>query len=453
MAEPTVVIVGAGPAGTRAAEAVVRAGICPVMVDESPQSGGQIYRRQPPGFTRSAKTLYGFEAGKASQLHAKFDSLKKQIDYRPATLAWNIYENVLYTERDGVTDQIPFDAAIVAPGATDLVLPFPGWSKAGVFTLGGAQVSLKYQACSVGERTAFVGTGPLLYLVAYQYAKAGANVVAVVDTTPLSTKAGASWGMLSGTTTFAKGLFYMASLWSKGIPIFHGATPLTVEGGENVEGLSFRDNSGATHKIDADAIAMGFGLRPETQIADLAHCEFFFDTHCRQWLPTVDEDGRTDVKGLYLAGDGQRIAGADAAELSGELAAYAALEDLGREVSNNRTAALRRRLRQLARFRRALDKAFPIPVELATQAADETLICRCEAISAGEIRHAANEMGALEVNKAKAFTRIGMGRCQGRYCGYAGAALVANTLGLPIEKASRLRGQAPVKPLAIADDT
>jgi NADPH-dependent 2,4-dienoyl-CoA reductase/sulfur reductase-like enzyme len=452
MAEPAVVIVGAGPAGTRAAEAVVRGGICPVMVDESPQSGGQIYRRQPSQFTRSAKTLYGFEAGKASQLHAKFDSLKKQIDYRPATLAWNIYENVLYTERDGVTDQIPFDAAIIAPGATDLVLPFPGWSKAGVFTLGGAQVSLKYQACSVGERTAFVGTGPLLYLVAYQYAKAGANVVAVVDTTPFSTKVGASWGMLSGTTTFAKGLFYMASLWSKGIPIFHGATPLAVEGGENVEGLSFRDNSGATHKIDTDAIAMGFGLRPETQIADLAHCEFSFDTHCRQWLPIVDEDGRTDVKGLYLAGDGQRIAGADAAELSGELAAYAALEDLGRTTPNGRTAALRRRLRKLARFRRALDKAFPIPVELATQAADETLICRCEATSAGEIRHAANEMGALEVNKAKAFTRIGMGRCQGRYCGYAGAALVANTLGLPIEKASRLRGQAPVKPLAIADD-
>jgi len=452
MAEPTVVIVGAGPAGTRAAEAVVHAGICPVMVDENPQSGGQIYRRQPPQFTRSAKTLYGFEAGKASQLHAKFDSLKKQIDYRPATLAWNIYENVLYTERDGVTDQISFDAAIVAPGAIDLVLPFPGWSKAGVFTLGGAQVSLKYQACSVGERTTFVGTGPLLYLVAYQYAKAGANVVAVVDTTSFSTKVGASWGMLSGTTTFAKGLFYMASLWSKGIPIFHGATPLAVEGGENVEGLSFRDNSGATHKIDADAIAMGFGLKPETQIADLAHCEFFFDTYCRQWLPIVDEDGRTDVKGLYLAGDGQRIAGADAAELSGELAAYAALEDLGRKVSNNRTAALRRRLRRLARFRRALDKAFPVPVELATQAAAETLICRCEAISAGEIRHAANEMGALDVNKAKAFTRIGMGRCQGRYCGYAGAALVANTLGLPIEKASRLRGQAPVKPLAIADD-
>ena len=452
MAEPTVVIVGAGPAGTCAAHAIVRAGMRPIVVDESLQSGGQIYRRQPPGFTRPAKTLYGFEAGKASRLHAEFDSLKKQIDYRPATLAWNIYENVLYTESDGATEQIPFNAAIVAPGATDLVLPFPGWSKASVFTLGGAQVALKYQACSVGERTVFVGTGPLLYLVAYQYAKAGAKVVAVIDTTPFSTKVRASWGMLSGTTTFAKGLFYMASLWSKGIPIFHGATPLAVEGGEYAKGLMYRDNAGEIHKIEADAVAMGFGLRPETQIADLAHCEFFFDPQCRQWLPIADGDGRTDVNGLYLAGDGQRIAGADAAELSGELAAYAALEDLGRQIPQDRAAALRRRLRQLARFRRALDKAFPIPVELATQAADETLICRCEAISAGEIRYAANEMGALEVNKAKAFTRIGMGRCQGRYCGYAGAELVAHTLGLPIEKASRLRGQAPVKPLAIAED-
>ena len=452
MAEPTIVIVGAGPAGIRAAEAVVNAGIYPIMVDESPQSGGQIYRRQPLQFTRSAKSLYGFDAGKASQLHAKFDSLRKQIDYRPATLAWNIYENILYTEKDRVTDQIPFDAAIIAPGATDLALPFPGWSKAGVFTLGGAQVSLKYQACSVGKRTAFIGTGPLLYLVAYQYAKAGAKVVAVIDTSPLSTKLRASWGMLSGTTNFAKGIFYMTSLWSRGIPIFPGATPLTVEGGDYVEGLSFRSSSGMAHTINVDAIAMGFGLRPETQIADLAHCKFFFDKNCRQWLPIVDEDGRTNVKGLYLAGDGQRISGADAAELSGELAAYAVLEDLGQKFQKHRATILRRRLRQHARFRRALDKAFPIPVELATQVADETLICRCEAISAGEIRHAVNKMGAFEVNKAKAFTRIGMGRCQGRYCGYAGAELVAYTLGQPIEKASRLRGQAPVKPLAIAGD-
>ncbi len=460
MAEPTVVIVGAGPAGTRATEAVVRAGLRPIVVDELPHNGGQIYRRQPPGFKRSAKAIYGFEAGKATRLHAVFDALQDQIDYRPFHLVWNIYENVLYTQgssTQGKTEQqhagqIPFDAAIIAPGATDLVLPFPGWSKAGVFTLGGAQIALKYQACSVGRRTVFVGTGPLLYLVAYQYAKVGAEVAAVLDTTPFATKARACWDMLAGATTFAKGLYYMASLWSGGVPLHHGVTPLAVEGEGYAEGLAFRDATGATQKIEADAVAMGFGLRPETQIADLAHCEFAFDPQCRQWLPVTDEDGRTDINGLYLAGDGRRIAGADAAELSGELAAYAALKDLGQPIPQDRVVVLRRRLGRLARFRSALERAFPVPVDLARNAADETLICRCEAITAGEIRHAASELGALEVNKAKAFTRVGMGRCQGRYCGHAGAELVAATLDVPLQEASRLRGQAPVKPLAMTED-
>ena len=458
MAEPTIVIVGAGPAGTCATKAVVDAGLQPIVVDERPKNGGQIYRRQPPGFTRPAKAVYGFEAGKATRLHATFDALEDRIDYRPFTLVWNIYENVLYTESSSTqrreevaADRIPFDAAIVASGATDLVLPFSGWSKAGVFTLGGAQIALKYQACSIGRRTVFVGTGPLLYLVAYQYAKVGAEVAAVIDTTPFSTKVRASWGLLAAASTFAKGLYYMASLRSSGIPIYHGSTPLAVEGDGYAEGLSFRDVAGRTHTITADAVAMGFGLRPETQIADLAHCEFVFEPGCRQWLPVTDGDGRTDVQGLYLAGDGRRIAGADAAELSGELAAYAALEDLGRPIPQHRATSLRRRLGRLARFRRALDKAFPAPVELAQQAADDTIICRCEAVTAGEVRRAASELGALEVNKAKAFTRVGMGRCQGRFCGHVGAELVADTLGLPFEEASRLRGQAPVKPLAMAD--
>ena len=453
MAEPIVVIVGAGPAGMRAAEAVVQAGLRPIVVDERPSSGGQIYRRQPPGFTRPAKALYGFEADKATRLHRTFDALRHRIDYRPSTLVWNIFEGVLYTQKDGVTDQIPFDAAIIAPGATDLVLPFPGWSKAGVFTLGGAQIALKYQACSVGKRTVFMGAGPLLYLVAYQYAKAGAEVAAVLDTTPFAIKARTSLGLLAAVSTFAKGLYYMSSLWASGVPLHHGMTPLSVDGDGFAEGLTFRDATGATHNIAADAVAMGFGLRPETQIADLAHCEFAFDPQCRQWLPITDRDGRTNVKGLYLAGDGRRIAGADAAELSGELAAYAALEDLDQPASQDRVRSLRRQLGRLAKFRSALEKAFPVPVELARNAADDTLICRCEAITAGEIRRAATELGALEVNKVKAFTRVGMGRCQGRYCGFAGAELVAATLDLPLEKAGRLRGQAPVKPLAMAEES
>ncbi|HXQ65763.1 MAG TPA: FAD-dependent oxidoreductase, partial [Alphaproteobacteria bacterium] len=141
MAAQRILIVGAGPAGTRAAEALVRHGLRPVVVDESPASGGQIYRRQPAPFKRTAKTLYGFEAAKATRLHGVFEALAGAIDYRPSTLAWHVHERVLHlfdvtSERFG---ELPFDALIIATGAADRVIPFPGWTKAGVFSLGGSQ--------------------------------------------------------------------------------------------------------------------------------------------------------------------------------------------------------------------------------------------------------------------------------------------------------------------------
>ena len=108
MADPRVVVVGAGPAGVRAAQALVEAGLRPIVVDESPTSGGQIYRRQPALFRRSYETLYGFEAGRAKALHDSFDGLAAQVDYRPDTLAWNVYDGALHTIRDGVAAKLAF---------------------------------------------------------------------------------------------------------------------------------------------------------------------------------------------------------------------------------------------------------------------------------------------------------------------------------------------------------
>jgi len=157
----------------------------------------------------------------------------------------------------------------------------------------------------------------------------------------------------------------------------------------------------------------------------------------------------SSVHGIYLAGDGARLAGADAAELAGRLAACAVLSDRGFSVPAAEFSALRRGLARMARFRAGLARAFPWPAHLAAALPDETLVCRCEAISAGEIRHAASDLCAPEVNRAKAFVRLGMGRCQGRFCGLAGAEVLAAARRAPIESVGRLRGQAPVKPLPI----
>lgn len=229
-----------------------------------------------------------------------------------------------------------------------------------------------------------------------------------------------------------------------------GVTPLAIEGKDRPTTVLVRDARGRERHFACDAVALGYGLRSETQLADLAHCAFTFDPIARQFLPDVDANGRTSASGIYLAGDGARVLGADAAELAGILAACAALQDLGYAVPDAETAGLRARLLPMARFRAGLERAFPWPAHLAALLPDETLVCRCEAITAGTLRHAGNVLGTPEMNRAKAFSRVGMGRCQGRYCGLAGAEVLAAALGVPTEEVGRLRGQAPVKPLPIA---
>ncbi|AFK64289.1 BFD/(2Fe-2S)-binding domain-containing protein [Advenella kashmirensis WT001] len=142
------VIVGAGPAGIRAAQVLVQAGLRPIVIDEASKPGGQIYRQQPDGFTRTGRQLYGFEHSKASALHetARQMIASDQIDYRPNTLVWDADAHQLYVIRDGKHDAIAYERVILATGATDRVLPFAGWTLPGVYTLGGAQIALKYQA-------------------------------------------------------------------------------------------------------------------------------------------------------------------------------------------------------------------------------------------------------------------------------------------------------------------
>ena len=449
MAAPAIVVVGAGPAGLRAAERLVQAGLRPVLVEEGARDGGQIYRRQPATFTRPPEKLYGSEAPKATALHAAADALRPQLDWRPDTLVWGIRGRELLLASGGRAERLPFDALILATGATDRILPVPGWTLPGVYSLGGGQIALKAQGCAIGTKPVFVGTGPLLYLVAWQYMKAGVRVQAVLDTSPFSRRVAARQDLAARPAVLAQGLRYTASLMRHGVSIVSGIVPVAVEGEDRVTALRWANPIGEEQVTPCDAIGLGYGLRSETQLADLAGCAFAFDPVARQWLPEVDEDGRASVAGVYLAGDGALVRGADAAELAGRLAACAALGDLGQPVAEAELLGLRRRLLPMTRFRRGLETAFPWPGHLAELLPDATVVCRCERITAGELRHAATGLDAAELNRAKAFSRVGMGRCQGRMCGLAAAEILAAARGVPVEAVGRLRGAAPVKPLPV----
>ncbi|QUP55539.1 NAD(P)-binding protein (plasmid) [Ralstonia syzygii] len=450
---PRIVVVGAGPAGVRAAQALVQAGLRPIVVDEGRRDGGQIYRRQPEGFKRPYAKLYGTEADKAQALHRDFDALRAQIDYRPDTLAWNLTEGTLHVVCDGEPQTLPFDALLVCSGATDRLMPVPGWHRAGCYSLGAAQIALKAQACAIGTQVVFLGSGPLLYLVASQYVQAGARVAAVLDTAPATKSWRAIAGLLARPRLALRGLGLIRALKAAGVPVLQGVTPLSIDGddGLGVQAVSVRDARGHAQRFACDAVGLGWHLRAETQLADLARCAFAFEPVSRQWLPRIDEDGRSSTRGVYLAGDGVRILGADGAEAAGRLAALAALADLGHEAGRARytaeSAALRRTLGQMDRFRQGLARAFPWPHAQAAALPDTAVVCRCEAVTAGELRRCVTELDSQEINRAKAFSRVGMGRCQGRFCGHAAAEIVAHACGIPVEQVGRLRSQAPVKPL------
>lgn len=480
-----IVIVGAGPAGVRAAETLVAAGLRPIVLDENARWGGQIYRQPPEGagFQRSPRELYGFEGGKAQALHRAMAKLLPHLDYRPNTLAWACETHsdlgeapaakpcesgritgYLATLR-GVREQnVPFTHLIIASGATDRVLPMPGWTLPGVYTLGAAQTALKSQGCAIGRRVVFAGTGPLLYLVAYQYAKAGAQVLAVLDTNSFGKHIAALPKLTAQPSVLGKGLYYVGWLRAHGIRIVHGVSLEAVLGEDHVTGMTWRAHAGTpasphsgAHRLECDAVGFGFGLRPETQLADIAGCRFRYDTVNRCWLPERDEVGRTSIDGIYVAGDGAGIAGADAAERAGRLAALAVLDDLdgqaigGRQASRVKSAlADRRALQRIATFRAGLEAAFPAPFERAGSWPDAMTVCRCEEVDAGTIRRCIRSGAAAEINRLKAMTRVGMGRCQGRVCGEAALALLADETRLPPDTLGRMRAQAPIKPIPLA---
>lgn len=145
MDKPVVIVVGAGPAGTRAAQTLTQAGLRPIVLDENRQQGGQIYRRQPENFVRPASKLYGASARSATALHTAFAELLPHIEYRPETLAWGVVDQQVLVEHNQRVEAIPYDALIIATGATDRIMPCPGWTLPGVFTLGGARSRSKHR--------------------------------------------------------------------------------------------------------------------------------------------------------------------------------------------------------------------------------------------------------------------------------------------------------------------
>ncbi|MBI0436101.1 NAD(P)/FAD-dependent oxidoreductase [Roseomonas sp. KE0001] len=450
------IVIGAGPAGIAAALRASALGLRVVLLDDQPQAGGQVHRA--PAGTRPVPPSPEARTGTVLR-----DGLAgSAVEARPGHQVWSVSADFRV---DALGPEGPCHwqapALIVATGAQERVMPFPGWTLPGVVGLAAATLLLKAHGIAPGARTLVAGCGPLLGAVAAGILKAGGQVAAVADLAAPADWARRLPAMAARPDLLARGAGWAARLRRAGVPLLFRTTVAEVEA--TATGLRARlcpvDADGRPRPggtvVEADAVAVGHGLLPSTEITRLLRVEHAFDAVAGNWAARLDGDGRSSRRGLYVAGDGGGIQGAAAAPLRGELAALAAARDLGRldaGAQDRLAAPLRRRLARAARFGRAMAGLMaprPGQVEAITPGA---VVCRCEDVTRAEIEAAAAE-GAREVNQLKAWTRCGMGPCQGRVCGDTAAALLARHHGIAREEAGLFTGRTPLRPLPLAQLT
>ncbi|WP_371225991.1 NAD(P)/FAD-dependent oxidoreductase [Roseovarius sp. 2305UL8-3] len=451
MPKRDLVIIGAGPAGMAAAAQAADLGLGVTVLDEQPRAGGQIYRDvDRVSSIRGSILGKDYTQGAALTAGLRHDA----IDHVTGAVVWAIEEGfrISYT-RGGRSAQINTDHILLATGALERPMPLPGWTLPGVMTAGAGQILLK-QSGVLARNAVLVGSGPLLYLIAAQMVRAGTPPAAMVETQTRGDMIRAArhlGGALRGWPYMAKGLKMLAEIKRARVPRFTGATGIAIQGDGRAEAVSFT-HKGHTQRIACETVFLHHGVVPNTQTA--RSLEISHAWHATQgcFVPILDKWGQSDVAGVFIAGDGAGIGGAKAAEHTGRLAALKIAEGNGKLSASERdhkAAPLRTVLSREMAARPFLDAAYP-PYGEALRPADSTMICRCEEVTAGDIRGYA-KLGCIGPNQTKAFGRAGMGPCQGRYCGLTVTALLSETNAQTPDETGYYRIRPPLKPVTLGE--
>jgi octopine oxidase subunit A len=438
-------IVGAGPAGMAAAILAGELGLETMLIDEHNSPGGQIHRGVERA--RGASPL-GPDDLAGGRLVAAMRA--SGVDYRPGTSLWHVEpEGVLHLAGADRTETISSRRILLATGAIERPFPIPGWTLPGVMTAGAAQILLKTADLAPAGRVVLAGQGPLLYLVATQLLRAGAPPAAILDTTPLANYRRALGALGSGwprLRPLLKGLGSILATKRAGVPIRRGVRGLRAVGGDSVERVAWHNG-----QIAADHLLLHEGVVPNIQITLALRLRHAWDEGQLCWRPVLDPWGQSSLPCIAVAGDGGGIVGAEAARLSGQLAALDAamlLGHIGEPDRDRRADPIRTALARESALRRFLDRLYRPRRSVLVPNDDETIVCRCEEVSAGQIRKSVR-LGAKGPNQVKAFTRCGMGPCQGRICGPVVGAVIADALGEPLGAIGRWRPRAPYKPITV----
>ncbi len=459
MTEVELLVVGAGPGGLCAGTEAARAGVNVLILDENPLPGGQIYRQTPDRFSYASGARHTPEFHRGRELVA--EATDAGVRFEIGSTAWGQFEpGVIEVVAHGKPERIRAKRLVIATGAYDRPVPMPGWTLPGVFTVGGAQGLLKSQRILAGRRVLLGGLGPLLLIVASQLADAGAEVVAVSE--PVSRFRVIPYlpALISQWRLTRQGLGYRWSLAKRGVPWIAGSLIVGIEGTDRVEraivARADRDWEiipGTEQAFDVDVVCLGYGLLPSVELAAICGCPLRFASEVRSWVPVRTETMESGVPGIFIAGDCAGISGAVAAAAEGRIAGLTAARQLGYLAPEHYARRLEphlAHLRGLERFRRGLDRAYRLKPGLVSLAKSGTIVCRCEEVSLGEIDGAIDD-GAEDVNHIKAWTRAGMGPCQGRMCATSVLERLARRSGRAIDTLEWPSPRPPAKPLVPLD--
>ncbi|SDI22141.1 Thioredoxin reductase [Actinokineospora alba] len=439
-----VVVVGAGPAGINAALAAADAGAEVTLVDSAPTVGGQ-FHRQPAG-AGPDKVPGGTRLVEHPNVRLLADTVVWAIE--PLSDGHRVHVRTGQADGPGRRGEtLTADALVLATGAYDRALPFPGWDLPGVVTAGAAQALAKGQGVAIGKRVVVAGTGPFLLPVAQSLTAVGAQVVEVLEANG-GLRGWTPSALFAGRGKLAELAGYARLLATHRIPYRTRRTVIAAHGEDRVTEVTtaaldreWGIRPGTERRVPVDAVCVGFGFTPQLELAVSARCRLI------DGFVEVTPSQETSVPGVFAAGELTGIGGADLAAAEGAIAGAAAA---GRPIPE---AALRK-ARRGRTFAAGLADAYPVPPGWRTWPADDTLVCRCEEVTLAALRTAARERAALGVRSLKLTSRVGLGLCQGRVCGRNAAELAAGFTGGHYDPADTARRPiaAPLRLGELAED-
>ena len=458
MREVEIVIVGGGPAGMAAALEAAASGAEALIMDEYLTLGGQYYKQAPSLFrfknVRAEGRQYAEGADVVSRLRAS------HVEVMLGTLVWGIFdERTLAISREERSEEIRAKKLILAPGAQEVPVAFPGWTLPGVMMGGAAQALLESQHILPGHKVVMAGVGPLQLKVASQLTDAGVEVMDILEASsqlPMSLEN--ALRSLGHWRKMREGLEYWLKLKKARTPYHHRHVPVRALGGNELEAVvvaqvdeDWRVLAGTERTLEADTLCLSYGFLPSHQLPRLAGCRMDYDAEAGGWVTWHDENQETSAGGVYVAGEVGGIGGADVAAEEGRVAAIAAVRALGKAHADGQNAreksarAALARARKFAQVTRGMMRLKPALFDLIT---DETMVCRCEGAVARDVAAAIAD-GDATLRGVKGRTRAGMGRCQGRICGYLVSRMIEKHTGAGMDQIQLDTPRLPVKPVLL----